>query len=395
MKMDMRQTVEWDVLIVGAGITGLALGMVLHRGGLRVKVMDRRLPQDFIPSPGFDARIYAMSRASERFLRLAGGWQAMDETRCQPIRAMKIYGDRLGRVTLQPGRRDPPGMGWIVEAGAMLGGLRAHQKRTAPGLLEERSLTWEAVEPLDGGLRIRAAGQTYTTRLLLACDGIQSALRDKMGLRAQFTSYGQTALVVNYRISGQHGGVAHQWFVPGGVLALLPLPGNHVSLVWSLRSDHAQAWLGMSPEQRTVTLQAQVGYGMGQFEEISKPAAFELRRMSVDRWIAPRFALVGDAAHGVHPMAGQGLNLGLEDAATLADILLRRLPGPEIGDRSLLRRYERSRREPVAQMHALAGVLNGLFARSDGPWAVLRNWGMNRLDALDGIKRELIEQANR
>ncbi|MDA8415647.1 MAG: FAD-dependent monooxygenase [Betaproteobacteria bacterium] len=382
---------EWDVLIVGAGITGLALGLVLHQGGLRVRVMDRRPLQRFVPSPVFDTRIYAMNHASEAFLQRAGGWSLMDPARCQVIRGMEIRGDRQGHLALQaePGQS----MGCIVEAGAMLEGLRLWQQRVAPELLEEGAVSWDTVRQTSQAMVLEAGGRSYAARLLVACDGISSGLRAAMGIHAYFSGYGQTALVANYRIAGNHQGVARQWFLPGEVIALLPLPGPHVSLVWSARTDRAAQWLAQDSATRTALLQAQVGYGLGQLSECSAPQGFELRRMSVERWVLPRFALAGDAAHGVHPMAGQGLNLGLGDAKTLADILLGRSPGPDVGDLSLLRRYERARREPVARMQTLTAGLDQLF-KSGGPWPALRNWGMRCLNARSRAKRQLIVQAN-
>lgn len=385
---------EWDVVIVGAGITGLALGLVLHQGGLRVKVLDRRPLPRFVPSPAFDARIYAMSHSSESFLQRAGGWSLMDPARRQAIRAMEIWGDRHGHLSLAPHGSEQESMGWIVEAGAMLEGLRLWQQRIAPGLVEESPVSWETVCQTPGAMVLASPGRSYATRLLVACDGVQSGLRTALGIRAHFSGYGQTALVANYHITGEHHGVARQWFVPGEVMALLPLPGAHVSLVWSARTDRAAQWLKEEPAQRTAALQAQVGYALGQLRELSSPMGFELRRMSVDHWVLPRLALMGDAAHGVHPMAGQGLNLGLEDAACLADILLNRAPGPDVGDLSLLRRYERARREPVAQMQVLTAGLDRLFRSGQAPWPALRNWGMNRLNACDGIKQRLILHAN-
>ena len=390
-----RRTPPLDVMIVGAGITGLALGLVLHQKGVRVKVIDRRPLPEFAAPAGFDQRIYAMSLASEAFLRRAGGWQDMDQARVQPILGMKVRGDRDGRLSLAPNRGQTAPMGWIVEAGAMLSALHRHQTKVAPELLET-GLTVSAIHEQDSALEVcLSRGQSWQTRLLVAADGIHSDLRERFGIPAHFSPYGHRAIVANYRISGQHGGVARQWFVPGEVIALLPLVGQHVSLVWSAQGDHAQALLAMSPVQRAQALQQQVGYELGLLEEISVPADFELRRMDVARWIAPRFALVGDAAHGVHPMAGQGLNLGLQDAACLAETLIGRGPGPDCGDRSLLRRYERARREPVAVMQGLTGGLAHVFSASRQRWGWARNWGMNRLERCSWLKDELVRYANR
>jgi 2-octaprenyl-6-methoxyphenol hydroxylase len=182
--------------------------------------------------------------------------------------------------------------------------------------------------------------------------------------------------------------------LPGEVVALLPLPGNHVSLVWSAVTEHGEALLNMSPPERSAALQAIVGHGVGALTEISKPAGFDLRLMKVSALSTTRAVLVGDAAHGVHPMAGQGLNLGLQDASVLAATIIARGEGPDCGDASVLRRYARARQEPILAMQTLTDGLYRLFGSTQWglPW--LRNAGMNGVDQLGWLKRQLMEQAN-
>ncbi|NDU85715.1 MAG: NAD-binding protein [Ferrovum sp.] len=387
-----KQNRDLDVLIVGAGITGVALALVLHQAGLRVTVVDHAPLPVFVPSPGFDQRIYAMSQASAAFLGRAGGWQRMDPLRVQAICAMAVKGDRGGKLSLDSG--EERGMGWIVESGAMLEGLLSSQRQCAPGLIRA-NFSVDHVEVYDLGVKVTLnTGVTLTADLLVAADGVNSVMRSRMGIGAHFYPYGQTAIVANYQTDRPHDGVARQWFFPGEILALLPLPESRVSLVWSAQADHARALMEMTVAERTTELQNKVGYGVGNLQEISRPAAFELRRMEVERWIGPRFALVGDAAHGVHPMAGQGLNLGLQDAACLAEVLLQRGMGPDCGDLSMLRRYERARQEPVAAMQGLTRGLSSMFSQATGPWVGLRNWGMNRVDGWNGVKNYLIHHAN-
>ncbi len=389
-----RQDRMLDVLVVGAGITGVALGLALRQSGHRVRVLDHAPLPRFVPPAGYDQRIYAMSLASHAFLEAVGGWGRMDPGRIQAIRAMAVQGDAQGQLQFAPAAHAAAPLGYIAESGAMLEGLLAAARETAPDLIEAPVAIEDVTVQEDHVLVTLARGPALHTRLLVAADGIQSGLRGRMGLAAHFKHYGQKAVVANYATDAPHQGVARQWFLPGEVLALLPLPGNHVSLVWSAQTAHAEQLLALAAAERTAALQAVVGYGVGRLREISAPAGFDLRLMRVDALTAPRFVLVGDAAHGVHPMAGQGLNLGLQDAAQLAAVLAARGEGPDCGDASVLRRYARARREPVLAMQMLTDGLFRLFSTDRWGLPVLRNWGMNGVNRLGWLKQRLMEHAN-
>ena len=383
-----------DVLIAGAGITGIALGLALRQAGQRVRVLDRASPPRFQPASGFDQRIYAISRASHTLLEAVGGWGRMDPARLEPILEMTVQGDAQGQLQFSPARPGAEPLGYIAESGAMLEGLLGAVHEIGADLIDAPVTIQDVVTQEDHVLVTLERGQALRARLLVAADGIQSSLRGRMGLAAHFKSYGQTALVANYATDVPHEGVARQWFLSGEVVALLPLPGNHVSLVWSARSGHAEQLLAMTPAVRTAALQAVVGYGVGHLREVLAPAGFDLRLMRVDSLTAPRFVLVGDAAHSVHPMAGQGLNLGLQDAAVLADLLVNRGPGPDCGDASVLRRYARARHEPVLAMQGLTDGLFRLFSTDRWGLPMLRNWGMNAVNRQGWLKHLLMEHAN-
>ncbi len=383
---------DLDVVVVGAGITGVALGLALHRSGHRVRVLDHRAMEPFIPPRGFDQRIYAISETSQSFLDSVGGWTRMDRQRIQAIERMDIMGDRDGRLHFdaEPGKS----LGHIVEAGLLLQGLMDQVHASSPDLVEAPVSITDVKYFRDRQEIHLDHGGVLNARLLVAADGFQSPLRARMGLEAQFHDYHQTAVVANYASAGPHGGAARQWFLPGEVLALLPMSRNHLSLVWSATEEHARELLSMSPEERTSAIRDVTEGEVGDLEEVSVPAGFDLKKAWVDRWVLERFALVGDAAHGVHPMAGQGLNLGLQDAHCLAGILASRKPGPDCGDLGLLRRYERSRKGSVLMMQ---GVTDGLFRLFgvDCPesWVQWRNQGLNHLEKWTWMKKRLADHA--
>ncbi len=302
------------------------------------------------------------------------------------------------------GHAAAPVLGYIAESGAMLEGLQRVMRAQAPDLVQAPE-TVLAVEHEPAGLLLHLQrGAPLRCALLVAADGVHSPLREHMGLSAEFKWYDHQAIVANYRTDRPHGGIARQWFSAGEVLALLPLPGNHVSLVWSARQDHARRLLEKTPAQRVAAIQGVIGLPASgaqnapvqpeALEELIPPQGFNLRLMRPSALVLPRFALVGDAAHGVHPMAGQGLNLGLQDASTLASVLLNRGPGPDCGDWSLLRRYARARQEPVAAMQGLTDGLYRLFGNEQWGLPLLRNWGLNQVNQWGWLKARLMDHAN-
>ncbi len=218
-------------------------------------------------------------------------------------------------------------------------------------------------------------------------------MRAASGIGQRTTDYEQTALVCNFRCAKPHLNTAWQWFTDEGVVALLPLPDDHVSLVWSAPAALAPSLLQLTPAEFAQRVAERSGRVVGEMQPAGLVASFPLRLIVVDRLIAPRVALVGDAAHVVHPLAGQGLNLGLQDVASLLEVVRGREAFRDIGDAVLLRRYERSRAEPVAMMRAATDGLARLF-RIDDPLArFVRNTGMAAVDRLTPVKRLLIRQA--
>lgn len=339
---------------------------------------------------GFDVRTYALSPGNVEFLRELGVWGAV-APRAAPVHAMRIHGDD-GRAAIEFNayQAGVPELAWIVEDSALQralwNGLAGSAKRCQA--LEVRPR--EALVAFEDGTSISA-------RLVIGADGAQSFVRQSARIDARERDYEQAAVVANFRCEKPHANVAYQWFQGGPVLALLPLPGDQVSMVWSLPAPDATRIAGLAAQALADEVARSARSTLGAMTLASAVRSFPLRRLSAKRLVVPRVALVGDAGHVVHPLAGQGLNLGLRDARVLAEILTSREPGRDPGDYRLLRRYERRRAEPILAMDAVISGLFSLFqdrgGARDATMRRLRNAGLNLTDRLPVLKNILIRQA--
>jgi len=384
--------VDHDVAIVGAGLVGASLAAALGRAGLAVALVEPSPPA--APAEAWDSRIYAISPASSDFLASVGAWERLDAQRTQAVSRMEIFGDAPG-ATLEFSAYDAgvSTLACIVESGrlahalwesvARLPGVR----RFAPAHCERLEVDSRAATlTLAGGERLRAS-------LVVGADGAQSWVRRAAGLTARASSYRQLGVVANCGTAKPHDGTAFQWFRADGVLAYLPLPGNRISIVWSTSEDYGRELLGLAPEAFLRRV-ADAGRGvLGDLTLITPPQAFPLQSLAAESMIGPRVALVGDAAHVVHPLAGQGVNLGFGDARVLAETLAAREPFRECGDRVLTRRFERARAEAVFAMRTVTDGLARLFALAGAPAARVRNAGLSLTDRLEPVKNLLVRHA--
>lgn len=382
----------FDLVVVGGGPVGLALARASRMA--RVAIVARApLPAAPAPEAGFDARVYAISPGNAAFLRELRAWQALPQERVTPIVAMRVFGDRPGaQIVFDAYRAGVAELAWTVEDRALNAAL-AQAALGADGI-EVFAAGVAAIEPAADAARVRLSdGRELRARLVAGADGARSAVRAAARIDARESDYGQVAVVANFRCAKPHACTALQWFQGGPVLALLPLPGERVSMVWSLPAEGAQRIASLAPDAlcREVELASQ-GL-LGAFELETPARAYPLRRLAAARLCAPRVALAGDAAHVIHPLAGQGLNLGLQDARVLAQVLAGREPGRDPGDPALLRRYERRRAEPVLAMDGAVDGLFRLFGAAGEPAAWLRNAGLNLAGALPVLKNLLIRHA--
>lgn len=332
-------------------------------------------------SGGFDPRVYALSPGNVAFLRGIGVWDALPQARVAPVHAMRIFGDG---ASLEFNAYDAgvPELAWIVEDSALQAALWSGLGSAGTQCTALELRNGEAVLTLGDGRFLSAA-------LVVGADGAQSFVRKAAAIDARESEYRQSAVVANFRCGKPHRNVAFQWFQGGPVLALLPLPGDQVSMVWSLPGEEAARMASAASLADEVERAAQSI--LGPLELASPVRSFPLRHLRARRLVAPRVALVGDAGHVVHPLAGQGLNLGLQDVRVLSEVLNAREPGRDPGDYRLLRRYERRRAEPILAMDT---VIAGLFALYGAGWtARMRATGLNLTDRLPVLKNLLMRQA--
>ena len=389
----VQQSSTFDIAVVGAGVAGLAVAIGAARAGLRAALIGPRPPaRGTDASAPFDVRIYAVAPSAVALLERLKVWPAVDASRVQPVAKMRVFGDAGNELSFDAYQASLPRLATIVEESELLRALGA-AAGFAPGL-ERIEGAFDSLQQQGEAARLSlAGGRTIDARLVVAADGAGSAVRAAAGINSRELPYGQTAVVANFACEQPHHGVALQWFDPAeGVIALLPLPGDRVSLVWSaprelaaeLAADEANLAARLAPRCRPF---------VGELTAIGPAQSFPLRRVIVDRLIGSRLALVGDAAHVVHPLAGQGLNLGLADVSELLRVLGGREEWRDPGDPVLLRRYERSRAEPVGLMRFATHALARLFARDDAFSREFRNLGLSAVDALPPLKNALVRHA--
>jgi len=382
---------NFDLIVVGGGPVGASLARAAH--GLRVALVSHERRNSAPAAPAaFDARVYALSPGNVEFLRRLKAWQSLPAGRIAPVHAMRIFGDDgASRLEFDAYRAGVSELAWIVEDSALQDALWAGLdfEVFAPAQIEELTFQDEkAVLKLMNGSSLAA-------KLVVGADGANSFVRRAAGIEVAESDYGQTAVVANFRCEKPHANTAFQWFQGGAVLAFLPLPGGQVSMVWSLPRAEAARIERLEPQQLCREVEAASRGSLGTLALSTPPRSYPLRRLAARRLVGPRVALAGDAGHVIHPLAGQGLNLGLQDARALADTLAARAPLRDPGEFGLLRRYARSRAEPILAMDSIVDGLYTLFNARNPLVARLRNGGLNLAERMPVLKNVLMRQAMR
>ena len=392
---------EFEVVVVGAGPIGLSTAMLLARktgiAPARIAIVDRHIPAPVDPrSLPVDLRVFALSRASERVLAAADAWSDIRAARANPYERMQVWhadvpphgGDALVFDAAELGERD---LGVIAENNVLQASLAAAARRA--GITLEQAEIDALVIERDAAV-LQAGQRRLRARLVVGADGAQSRVRELAGVFAARASYGQVALVAMVSTAKPHQRTAWQRFLGDGTLAFLPLADGQSSIVWSLPTARAEKLLVAPPPDFESELEKDFDAALGATRLTSERLKFPLWRLSADHYVTERVVLVGDAAHVVHPLAGQGANLGLLDAAALADVLAEGIAGGEDpGALRILRRYERWRRSENELMSGAIDAFDRLLARGSGRIAEFAQRGMPWVGRSGLVKRAFIERA--
>ncbi|WP_062762448.1 UbiH/UbiF/VisC/COQ6 family ubiquinone biosynthesis hydroxylase [Falsirhodobacter sp. alg1] len=384
-----------DIVIVGGGLNGPSLALGLAQAGFDVMLVDAR-PAPARAERGFDGRAYSLAIASRRLLQAIGVWRHVAE-RAEPILRIRAGDGRVGHgaspfvLGFDHAEIEEGPMGFMLEDRFLYAALRSEMANEPR--IDLRS--GETVTDQGTGWVRLGSGERVTARLVVGCDGRSSETARLAGIRRNEWDYRQTALVTAVHHERPHGGTAHQVFMPSGPMAILPLLGGHMSsIVWSEERNAATAISALDNDGFLAALRPRFGDFLGEIALAGDRFTYPLSLSLAERFVAPRVALVGDSAHGVHPLAGQGLNLGLRDVGALVDVLVdasRR--GEDIGALDVLQRYQDWRRGEVTTMALGMDAMNRLFSNDNPVLRLGRDLGLGAVNALPGLRRRLIRQA--
>ncbi|MGQ0565283.1 MAG: FAD-dependent monooxygenase [Gemmobacter sp.] len=390
-------SVDADVLIVGGGLNGPALALALAQGGLSSVVIDAR-PAPVRAEAGFDGRAYALAVASRRLLSAVGVWPDVAAV-SQPILAVKASDGRAGTgasplfLHFDAAEIEEGPMGHMVEDRHLYAAFR----RAMAAEPRVTVLSGETVVAQSAGATASvtlAGGRVLAGRLIAGCDGRGSGTAARAGIGRQGWAYGQTALVTAVEHDLPHHGTAHQFFMPEGPLAILPLPDNRSSIVWSETDANAAVIQALPDDGYLDALRPRFGDFLGEVRLAGTRFTYRLSLSLADRWAGHRLVLVGDAAHGVHPIAGQGLNLGLRDVAALAEVLvLAARRGEDIGAGDVPLRYQRWRRFDTTALALGMDLVNRLFSNDNPVLRGLRDLGMGAVTRSPALRRGFMRNA--
>ena len=378
-----------DIVILGGGLNGAALVAALRHSPYSVVLVEPRPPSE--PDAAWDSRIYAYSPGNVDWLKSLGAWN--EPVRAQAVHQMRIHGDDGGRLTFDALDAGLPELAWIAENDRLQWSLwQSWQDSPNVRIISTpaESVTWAEAGRTPGHTLHFADGSSLKARLLVAADGANSWLRQQAGIGFDLEDYEHIGVVANFETERPHRGAAYQWFRPDGVLAYLPLPGKRISIVWSTPPEHAAALQALSPAELARKAAEAGGHALGALTNITPAAGFPLKRRRAKEWVRPGLVLLGDAAHTVHPLAGQGVNLGFRDSRLLAAMLAN---GGDPGEISRLTAYAARRREDVVSMQFTTGGLKKLFARPEGLTRTLRNTGMSLTNLIDPLNQALTRHA--
>lgn len=388
---------RFDITIVGGGLNGTALAIALGQAGFEVALIDS-LPVDTRSLEKFDGRAYALALSSTRALDAIGIWGKIAAD-AQPMLEIKVTDGRAGEgpapffLHFDHAELEEGPMGHLVEDRHLRRAfLDAVEQTDTITHIAPSTVTAQTVE--NGWAEVTAEGQRLKSRLLVGCDGRRSGTAERAGIKRSFKDYGQTALVAAIGHEKPHNGIAHQFFMPAGPLAILPLTGNRSAIVWAESTARAAELAALDDDAFIKALQPAFGDFLGALHVAGARFSYPLNLTETESLIADRVALVGDAAHGIHPIAGQGLNQGLRDASALAEVVtdaMRR--GEDIGAPDVLERYAGWRRFDATMLARATDTFNTLFSNDKPGVRALRDIGMGLVNASPTLRRGFMREA--
>jgi ubiquinone biosynthesis UbiH/UbiF/VisC/COQ6 family hydroxylase len=381
---------DFDIVIIGGGLVGASLAAALKHSGLRLALIEGQ-PLPSLDSE-WDSRIYAFTPGNVAFLHECGAWQRLDTSRVQQVEEMRVFGDAGSSLNFSAYEIGAPELAFILES-------RLLQHALWQGLLEQDNLTLLhpaqcaelSVQEDSAHLKLKD-GREIRAKLVVGADGRDSWVRHQTNMPEVPTPYHQHGVVANFNIGKAHRGIAYQWFTPDGILALLPLPGKRISIVWSVSPEQSAELLALTHEEFSARVSEASNHTLGELQVITPPASFALRVLNLAHLTRPRLALIGDAAHNIHPLSGQGVNLGLRDVRELAQVLQQR-GTLDCGDPNLLRRYEKARQSDIMSMQLTTDTLKNLFINHNPLLSTLRNLGLTATNNIVPLKKMLVRHA--
>jgi ubiquinone biosynthesis UbiH/UbiF/VisC/COQ6 family hydroxylase len=387
--------VQSDVCIIGDGAIGKTAALGFAQAGLKVTLLRPANPPTFVANDDWDVRVYALNHAAHALLSSVKVWDALDAARVTPVDAMVVNGDASGALAFDSYGARVGALAWIVEDRNLNHALDAALKFASNVQIVVGQAA--SLQSNEGSVDICLEnGDTLNAELLIGADGAQSWVRSRCDIGVDYRAYGQRAIVANFSCETSHRNIAHQWFSPTeGVIALLPLSSNRVSLVWSAPDALATELASESPAQLAARLTALAMSELGRLLPLQPETvrSFPLALIRPHAITASRVALVGDAAHVIHPLAGHGMNLGFADVAELIKVVVERGVHRDCGDARVLSRYARARKEDILMMQMATDGLARLFASDLEPVRIIRNLGLNLVNRLPVLKRRLIGHA--
>ncbi len=392
----------FDIVIVGGGMAGGALACALADADYKIAIIDNQTPQPFSIDDFFDPRVVALSMASREFLSALGVWEIIAAQRISAFEHMQVWdGDGTAQISFDAADVQQSALGYIVENNLVVSALREklQQQRNVQWLCPDAVVNLHDQNNAESARLILQSGAEVQGKLIVAADGAQSLLRQLSGINTTEWDYGHSAVVATVRTEKSHGAVARQRFMTTGPLAFLPLRENNgdahwCSVVWSMAPEAAQELLAQSEQEFSAQLARAFEFVLGDVLEVRGRFAFPLRQRHAQAYQRGRVVLIGDAAHTIHPLAGQGVNLGFMDVRVLAEELQcaqEKMLSP--ADASVLKRYQRRRRGANLTMTATMELFKQLFAQQALPVRWLRNTGMRGIDALPLLKKQIMRHA--